>query len=340
MDFLSKEAQQYYNETMGSLQAQTRVIPQAIEEERKLMPGLQQAQAQNFTSQSQNLLGMYQGLQGDSVNAQGAYGNQLVNMYGQMGAGATQQAVNGMSDWNRQIYNNFGQQAANDLSLGSSLNSQETMQAQQAARAAAGARGLTGNQAVGMEVLNSYQLGNQRQQQRQQTALQANQMGNQQQQFGAQAFLQPSMQMSNIYSMPGMIDQTQASFGNMGPSFLQPESQYLANIRATNAQVAMAQEQARATRSAGNASMWGGIAGGLIALCWVAREVYGSEDVRWMVFRDWLTSDAPKWLLNLYKKHGEGFAKFISDKPILKRIVKSAMDIVVNRELNNIKSHG
>jgi hypothetical protein len=95
----------------------------------------------------------------------------------------------------------------------------------------------------------------------------------------------------------------------------------------------MAQQQAAATRSAGKASMWGSIAGGLIALCWVAREVYGENDYRWLIFRDWLTTDAPKWLLNLYTKHGENFAKFISDKPIIKRAVRFAMDRVVNREL-------
>jgi hypothetical protein len=339
MDFLSKEGQQYYNETLSAAQAQTKVLPQVIGYENELMPGLQAQQARNFESQSQNLLGMYQGLQGDSLAAQGAYGNALVGQFGQMGAASTQAAVAGMSDWNRSIYNTFGQQAASDLALGSTLNEQETTAAQQAARAAAGARGLTGNQAVGMEVLNSYQLGNQRKQQRQQTALQANQMGMQAQQFGAQAYMQPAMQLSNMYSLPGMVDQTYASFGNLGPSFLQPESQYLANIRATNAQVQMAQEQARATRSAGTAAMFGSIVGGLIKLCWVAREVYGEKDIRWIIFREWLTTDAPKWLLDLYTEHGEDFAKFISGKPILKRMVRFAMDVVVNRQLKNINSH-
>jgi hypothetical protein len=332
MDFLSKEAQQYYNESIGAAQAQARIIPQAVGMENELMPGLQANQAKNFQTQSQNLLGMYGGLQGASLQAQGSYGNALVNQYGQMGVASTDAAVAGMSDWNRDIYNTFGQQAAIDLALGSSLNAQETTAAQQAARAAASARGLTGNQAIGMEVLNSYQLGNQRQQQRQQTALQANQMGMQMQQFGAQAFLNPAMQLSNVYSLPGLIGETQNSFNFMGPQVLQPESQYLANIRATNTQLQMAQQQAAATRSAGKASMWGSIAGGLIALCWVAREAYGKDDPKWLVFREWLLSCAPEWLYDLYVAHGEQFAEFISDKPALKWMVRKTMDFLIMRE--------
>jgi hypothetical protein len=46
-------------------------------------------------------------------------------------------------------------------------------------------------------------------------------------------------------------------------------------------------------------------------------------------FRDWLESDAPFWLDQLYEQEGERFAKFISDKPLLKNIVRKAMDLVV-----------
>ena len=65
--------------------------------------------------------------------------------------------------------------------------------------------------------------------------------------------------------------------------------------------------------------------------CWVAREVYGIENPKWLIFRHWLTTDAPKWLLNLYIKHGEKFAKYISDKPRLKSIIKFFMDRAVKK---------
>ena len=34
--------------------------------------------------------------------------------------------------------------------------------------------------------------------------------------------------------------------------------------------------------------------------CWVAREVYGKDDPRWLMFRAWLLGDAPAWFRGLY----------------------------------------
>ena len=83
--------------------------------------------------------------------------------------------------------------------------------------------------------------------------------------------------------------------------------------------------------ASGIGSLLGGAAkiGTMIGMCWVAREVYGVDDVRWLVFRDWLLNSAPAWFRRLYTKHGERFAAYISDKPMLKRAVQAAMDLVV-----------
>ena len=69
----------------------------------------------------------------------------------------------------------------------------------------------------------------------------------------------------------------------------------------------------------------GSIAGGFIG-CWVAREIYGQDNPKWMLFRAWLLEDAPRWFVDLYMKHGERFAKFISNKPWLKAIIRRWMD--------------
>jgi hypothetical protein len=61
-------------------------------------------------------------------------------------------------------------------------------------------------------------------------------------------------------------------------------------------------------------------------LCWVAREVYGEEDDRWMQFRTWLVGAAPDWLFNAYVKHGEAFAGVVRKVPALKRILRPLMD--------------
>jgi len=63
-----------------------------------------------------------------------------------------------------------------------------------------------------------------------------------------------------------------------------------------------------------------------ISLCWVAREVYGEDNPKWLLFREWLVSKAPKWFFNLYKDHGEAFAKWVHNKPILKSIIRKWMD--------------
>jgi hypothetical protein len=97
-----------------------------------------------------------------------------------------------------------------------------------------------------------------------------------------------------------------------------------------NTRQQIADEQSKT--SAGNAigSLISTIAGSyFFGKCWVAREVYGKQDIRWLIFRTWLKYEAPKWLDKLYEKHGENFAEFISDKPALKWVVRKFMDKVV-----------
>ena len=95
-----------------------------------------------------------------------------------------------------------------------------------------------------------------------------------------------------------------------------------------------------------SSSAAGGAIGGMIGtlgsafitakLCWVAREVYGKGDPRWFVFRMWIKYDAPKWLHKLYLTHGEKYAMFISNKPLLKWATKQLMDLVVKRKRRKV----
>lgn len=91
-----------------------------------------------------------------------------------------------------------------------------------------------------------------------------------------------------------------------------------------NYQGAMA--QANAARGAGMMGAAGSIAGGMIAACWVAREVYGIENPKWLEFREWMLNDSPSWFRNLYLKYGERIAKFISNKPRVKSIIRKWMN--------------
>lgn len=69
-----------------------------------------------------------------------------------------------------------------------------------------------------------------------------------------------------------------------------------------------------------------GGAGAFFGKCWVAREVYGEYNPKWIEFREWLTNKAPRWFDKLYVNYGERFAKFISNKPRLKSIIRNWMD--------------
>lgn len=72
--------------------------------------------------------------------------------------------------------------------------------------------------------------------------------------------------------------------------------------------------------------------------CWVARAVYGETNPKWLIFREWLFTLAPKWLLKLYIRFGERFASFIKDKPKIKNIIRHYMDkacLIILKEKKN-----
>ncbi len=69
----------------------------------------------------------------------------------------------------------------------------------------------------------------------------------------------------------------------------------------------------------------------IAGMCWVAREVYGESNPKWMVFREWIMNRAPAWLHDLYRNHGEQFAWYISNKPLLKVLVRQIMNFILWR---------
>ena len=70
----------------------------------------------------------------------------------------------------------------------------------------------------------------------------------------------------------------------------------------------------------------GGLLDRIPGICWVAREVYGPYNPQWLQFREWMFAESPQWFFNLYRKYGERFANWISDKPRIKAIIRKWMD--------------
>ena len=70
----------------------------------------------------------------------------------------------------------------------------------------------------------------------------------------------------------------------------------------------------------------GAVAG---AVCWVAREAFGEQDVRWRVFRSWLLRRSPEWFLRAYARHGERVAGWLRAhawaKPAVRIFMERAM---------------
>ena len=74
--------------------------------------------------------------------------------------------------------------------------------------------------------------------------------------------------------------------------------------------------------------------GGGGAFCWVAREVYGVHDPRWLAFRDWMTWQAPAWLQHLYGTYGESAAAWLRDRPAARAGLRFLMDRVLADSTN------
>ena len=243
--------QQYVTEGSNALRAQDVLLRKQIGYEAGLQPLLTAQQMASLKGEAQGMLGLYGDLYAPAQQMQQRYATDQLSMMSGMGQQATQASLGSLDPTTRGIYDTFGQQALSDLQQGSALNAQETNQAQQAARAAGAARGLSfSRQGSDLEVLNTYGLGQQRKQQRQGVAQQAYQMGMGQQQVGLQGFLNPAFASSQNFGLQGLVQNAQAGYGALGQSsFLTPESQYLANIRANRIQMETSVASANAQRS-------------------------------------------------------------------------------------------
>lgn len=82
----------------------------------------------------------------------------------------------------------------------------------------------------------------------------------------------------------------------------------------------------QANKSSNKLGAVGSLGSAAIMACWVAREVYGPFNTEWMTFRRTFFDKAPKWAQEMYMKHGEAIARFISDKPRIKLALRKWMD--------------
>jgi hypothetical protein len=64
--------------------------------------------------------------------------------------------------------------------------------------------------------------------------------------------------------------------------------------------------------------------------CFVAREVYGISDPRWILFRSWMLNRSPMWFAVMYIRHGEWIARCIRGRNVIRAMIRGLMNIVIS----------
>jgi hypothetical protein len=325
----------YADETAANLQTQVNLAPELYAAEAAYRPKYAQLDASITADILPQLLATYQqnqptmnALATEDQRARTAGEMDLISQYGPQVTQAIRQ-----SSGNATLLDMLRADAESGLAAGGGLDPAMQAQLQQQMRGAQAGRGMmtSGNSAVSGEALYGAQAAQALKQQRFQNA---QSVASQLQQTGGDPFLALLGRPSQTLAMTQGMGQQAAGY-NPGNLF-NPESGYAGNLWNANYQNDWQYKQASPS-TMGKVGMVSDTVGSFVGsfakgfMCWVAREVYGVQDVRWLIFRQWLLGKAPVWLRNLYLRHGEAFAAWISTRPRAKRVVRWLMDMVITQ---------
>ena len=236
----------------SSLRGQVGIQEELLSAEQQYTPKWQAQQQQALMGSMGTLGNLYgsaipqsQALQGQMLASQG-------ELYGQVGGYARNAYQQTLDPTTAGLYSTMAQQAQQGLANGGQLSDQQMQMAQQSARAAMASRGMQfGNQAIAGEVLNAYNLSNQRQQQAQAYAGQVYGIGQQNAQQAMSMYGQPLMTQMGAVSAPAMISGGQQLYGGLGAKLFSPENQYNAELISANQQNEMSAKMATSQARAG-----------------------------------------------------------------------------------------
>lgn len=232
----------YKQEMLDAMSAQEAIQPRLLELERQYLPQYQKLQQETMDRQM--------GYQMDSYEKALPRSQQIAGMAQQGAMSAYRQ---GMGADTMGLYDSMLASAQSDLSAGRGLTPEMEKLAQQSARQAMAARGLSGNQAVGQEVLNAYQLGEGRENRSRQFAGAM---------YGAgQGNLQYALGNYSPYAPQTMYGGAAQMSQGLGAQIFQPESQYNAGLITANRKEEMDARIATAQNKASFASGLMGMAG-------------------------------------------------------------------------------
>ena len=263
-------ARGYLSEMQSSLSGQTGIQSQLLSAEQQFIPQWQAQQQQSLMGSMGTFNNLYnsaipqsQALQGQMMASQG-------QLYGQVGGYARNAYQNTLDPTTSGLYSTMANQAQQGLDNGTGLSAQETQLGQQSARAAMAARGMQfGNQGIAAEVLNSYNLGQNRQNQARTFASQVYGVGQNNAAQAMQMYGQPLMTQMGAVSAPSMIGGAEQMYGGLGAKLFNPENQYNAELISANQQnemsAKMATSQARAGMIGATLGAAGTAAGGYLS---------------------------------------------------------------------------
>jgi hypothetical protein len=156
-----------------------------------------------------------------------------------------------------------------------------------------------------------------------------------QQNLAAQQFIQANQPLPGQFQTAGMPNQFYQTANPAIPVQLASNAANVYNTMSDyQAQTYGAQVGAIARGETGSQA-FGNIASGLgnmfsfsgkLPFCWVAREVYGEDNPKWLQFREWMLTKASDNLRNFYIEYGERIAESIRNKPKIKAIIRKWMD--------------
>lgn len=251
----------YRQEMLDALSAQEAIQPRLLELERQYTPLYQKLQQETMDRQMNYQMDSYGKIIPRAAKLSSEYANAMSPVYGQIGEQSMQAYRKSLGSETTGLYDQMTKSAMTDLQAGRSLTPEMEKLAQQSARQAMAARGLSGNQAIGQEVLNSYQLGQAREDRARQFA--GSMYGAGQESLG-QAMGMYGNQMltqANAYSPVNMYGSAYNISQGLGAQIFNPESQYNAQMITANRKEAMDAQIANAQSSNALTSGLLGVAG-------------------------------------------------------------------------------
>tara|TARA_R100001443_G_scaffold115827_1_gene134528 strand:- start:420 stop:1436 length:1017 start_codon:yes stop_codon:yes gene_type:complete len=324
-------AQRSGSEEMRSvLSAQAEFAPKFLELAKEMNPQYAQLEMDTLKKNLPQLMQMYsQHVFPQMMQQEQAKMAQDISNVEQFG-GRAREAFKAANPEQAKLMESLSQQAQEGLDAGASLDPSLRREVQQNIRAGQAARGM----GMGMGDLAAEAT---------MTGLQAEQLRRQRQAFaGNVVSLQKSTGMDPFMAILGRPSQMAGmaqGFGQQGmgvnaaAAAKTPQwgmNNYFQDLFNTNYN---AQVNASMANASNNASMLGAgigavgkIGAAAIPFCWVAREVYGADNPRWLMFREWMLNDSPSWLFKLYLKYGERFANWLKGNGWLKPAIRKFMD--------------